>query len=78
MSGLPKVELRQMIETIEREVIDRAMDAVRKTLRVARDPGTNQPHLDRLILESVDADLALQDVCAVLADLRGQRLDETN
>lgn len=37
-----------------------------------------QPRLDRLITESLDADLALQDACQLLADLRGQRLDGAN
>jgi len=78
MSALPKVTVGMMIAAAERDVVEKAMAAVRKTIALGADDGSNQPRLDRLISESLSADLALQDACSLLADLRGTRLDGAN
>lgn len=74
--GLPEITMSQVIYEAERDVIAKAMDATRKTLRLGKCPDGEHQKLSQLVDESVDADLALQDACSLLADLKGVSLTE--
>lgn len=78
MAGLPKVSLRSVLVGAEKDVVEKAMSATRATIALGKDDGENKPRLDRLIDESIAADIALQEACALLASLRGSSLDGSN
>lgn len=78
MAGLPKVSLNQVIYETERDVIAKAMRAVSLHRQAESADHKNSALAARLIDESNDADLALEDACSLLADLRGQPLTGGN
>lgn len=78
MTGIPKVTFKSMLVAAEKDVVEKATAAVRATLALGKDSGDNKVRLDRLIDESIAADISLQEAVALLVSLRGGSMDGAN